>query len=158
MFERDGAPPVPRRVLDLGCGTTPHWCLEMVQTPGWDSTQFVGKLSFYSLAIRLRTPSVTRLERNATDAAVALSQGLELAPVVLPTSMLPFERASRLSFVQHNFLEGLPFDDARFNLVRIANVSLGMPEHKWQDLIEEAVRVLAPGGASISMTRPPTPR
>lgn len=41
--------------------------------------------------------------------------------------MLAFEHASRLSFVQHNFLEGLPFDGARFNYVRVSGVAIGMP-------------------------------
>ncbi|KAL8293562.1 hypothetical protein RQP46_000263 [Phenoliferia psychrophenolica] len=53
--------------------------------------------------------------------------GLDLAPVVVSNSMLPFDQSNRLSFVQHNFLEGLPFDSARFNLVRISGVALGVP-------------------------------
>ncbi|BGP23566.1 cell wall surface anchor family protein [Rhodotorula toruloides] len=34
--------PVPKRVLDIGCGTTPFWILEMASKEGWEKTEFVG--------------------------------------------------------------------------------------------------------------------
>ena len=39
----------------------------------------------------------------------------------------------------------LPFYDDSFDFVRIAHVGLGVPEHMWAQLVEEATRVLAPG-------------
>ena len=33
----------PRRVLDLGCGMSAHWCLEMLRREGWEQTHFVGE-------------------------------------------------------------------------------------------------------------------
>ena len=44
-------------------------------------------------------------------------------------------------------MEPLPFDDGRFDFVRIASIGLGgVPEDLWAQLIEEAARVLTPGG------------
>ncbi|ORY88741.1 hypothetical protein BCR35DRAFT_204518 [Leucosporidium creatinivorum] len=71
--------------------------------------------------------------------------GLDIAPSEIPHDYLAYDISNRLSYVQHNFLEPLPFDDDRFDFVRIANVGLGVPEHMWAQLIEEATRVLSPG-------------
>lgn len=55
-FEKEGGPPIPRRVLDIGCGMAAHWCLHMVQAKGWESTQFVGATSFpFSTRYRFET-------------------------------------------------------------------------------------------------------
>lgn len=35
-------PPIPTRVLDLGCGVYAPWILEMARFPGWQHTRFVG--------------------------------------------------------------------------------------------------------------------
>lgn len=53
--------------------------------------------------------------------------GLDAAPVVVPSSVLPYEYSSRLSFVQHNVLKGLPFDDGRLDLVRISSLFSSIP-------------------------------
>ncbi|BGO90402.1 hypothetical protein NBRC10512_004113 [Rhodotorula toruloides] len=34
--------PVPKRVLDIGCGITPFWILEMANKEAWEETEFVG--------------------------------------------------------------------------------------------------------------------
>ncbi|BGP01789.1 Proteophosphoglycan ppg4 [Rhodotorula toruloides ATCC 204091] len=72
--------------------------------------------------------------------------GLDLVPVLVPPSMLDGPVRARVSFVQHNFLEPLPFFDEEFDYVRIACVNSGTPEHRWDSLMEELRRVLAPGG------------
>ncbi|KAM0752685.1 hypothetical protein T439DRAFT_378485 [Meredithblackwellia eburnea MCA 4105] len=72
---------------------------------------------------------------------------LDVAPAVLSASMLSLEHSSRISFIESNYLKtGLPFDDGRFNYVRLGGLALGMPEHTWNGLLEEVSRVLVPGG------------
>lgn len=83
--------------------------------PGWEGTQFVGEpwtLRFVSnLSVLTRPPT-----------------GLDIAPAeLLPANLLPYELATRLSYVQADFLEPLPFDEGQFEFVRIANVGLGVP-------------------------------
>ncbi|KAJ3502866.1 hypothetical protein NLJ89_g8695 [Agrocybe chaxingu] len=55
--------------------------------------------------------------------------------------------ASRITWVQHNFLEVLPFQNEEFDFVHIKRISLGVPEDKWDKLFEEIHRVMKPGGA-----------
>ncbi|PPR04105.1 hypothetical protein CVT24_010678 [Panaeolus cyanescens] len=55
--------------------------------------------------------------------------------------------ASRITWVQHNFLEGLPFPNEEFDFVHIKRIALGVPEDKWDALFEEVTRVMKPGGA-----------
>ncbi|KAJ7644197.1 hypothetical protein FB45DRAFT_735765 [Roridomyces roridus] len=55
--------------------------------------------------------------------------------------------ATRITWVQANFLEGLPFEADEFDYVHIKRIALGVPEDKWDRLFEEIVRVLKPGGA-----------
>ncbi|KAJ7069768.1 hypothetical protein C8F01DRAFT_1113905 [Mycena amicta] len=71
--------------------------------------------------------------------------GLDLVPLHpnLGTSGL----ASRITWVQANFLEGLPFPNDEFDFVHIKRIALGVPEDKWDGLFEEIARVLKPGGA-----------
>ncbi|GBE83124.1 hypothetical protein SCP_0501710 [Sparassis crispa] len=57
------------------------------------------------------------------------------------------ELASRITWVQANFLSQLPFPDAEFDYVRIKRIARGVPEHKWDDLFEEIARVMKHGGA-----------
>ena len=42
-------------------------------------------------------------------------------------------------------LETLPFDSGSFDLVHLRWINLGVPEPKWQELLEEAARVLKKG-------------
>ncbi|KAG6915147.1 hypothetical protein DXG01_013042 [Tephrocybe rancida] len=70
--------------------------------------------------------------------------GLDIVPLQPdPTSNL----ASRITWVHHNFLEGLPFPDDEFDFVHIKRIALGVPEDKWDRLFEEICRVMKPGGA-----------
>ncbi|KAF8231777.1 hypothetical protein L208DRAFT_1398447 [Tricholoma matsutake] len=55
--------------------------------------------------------------------------------------------ASRITWVQTNFLEGLPFPNEEFDFVHIKRIALGVPEDKWDFLLEEISRVMKPGGA-----------
>ncbi|TFK27645.1 hypothetical protein FA15DRAFT_145734 [Coprinopsis marcescibilis] len=57
------------------------------------------------------------------------------------------ELASRITWVQANFLEGLPFPKDEFDFVHIKRIALGVPEDKWDALFDEISRVMKPGGA-----------
>ncbi|KAF7288545.1 Methyltransf-25 domain-containing protein [Mycena chlorophos] len=71
--------------------------------------------------------------------------GLDVVP--LHPNLGSSELASRITWVQANFLEGLPFPNDEFDFVHIKRIALGVPEDKWDGLFEEIVRVLKPGGA-----------
>ncbi|KAI8978791.1 hypothetical protein BD414DRAFT_538707 [Trametes punicea] len=58
-----------------------------------------------------------------------------------------FDLASRITWVQANFLERLPFPNEEFDYVRLVRVARGVPEDKWDGLLEEITRVMKPGGA-----------
>ncbi|KAI0669238.1 hypothetical protein C8Q78DRAFT_203779 [Trametes maxima] len=58
-----------------------------------------------------------------------------------------FDLASRITWVQANFLERLPFPNEEFDYVRLVRVARGVPEDKWDGLFEEITRVMRPGGA-----------
>ncbi|KAH9851526.1 hypothetical protein C2E23DRAFT_732734 [Lenzites betulinus] len=58
-----------------------------------------------------------------------------------------FDLASRITWVQANFLEKLPFPNEEFDYVRLVRVARGVPEDKWDGLLEEITRVMKPGGA-----------
>ncbi|KAI0693436.1 hypothetical protein C8T65DRAFT_744710 [Cerioporus squamosus] len=58
-----------------------------------------------------------------------------------------WDLASRITWVQANFLERLPFPNEEFDYVRLVRVSRGVPEDKWDAFLEEITRVMKPGGA-----------
>ncbi|BGP30879.1 hypothetical protein JCM10296v2_002638 [Rhodotorula toruloides] len=103
--------PAPKRVLDIGCGITPFWILEMANKGGWEETEFVG---------------------------------LDAAPSSV-TIDLPPNIDWRISFIQTSFSTPLPFR-AEFDYVRVAHVNLALQEQDWTTLLDEALRVLKPGG------------
>ncbi|TFK40860.1 hypothetical protein BDQ12DRAFT_721473 [Crucibulum laeve] len=55
--------------------------------------------------------------------------------------------AGRITWIQANFLDDLPFQNEEFDFVHIKRVSLGVPEDKWDHFFEEIIRVMKPGGA-----------
>ncbi|EPQ54467.1 hypothetical protein GLOTRDRAFT_121617 [Gloeophyllum trabeum ATCC 11539] len=55
--------------------------------------------------------------------------------------------ASRITWVQANFLEGLPFPNEEFDFVHVKRIARGVPEDKWDSLFEEISRVMKPGAA-----------
>ncbi|KAK7063784.1 Methyltransf-25 domain-containing protein [Favolaschia claudopus] len=71
--------------------------------------------------------------------------GLDLVDVVVPQltdGTLPNIRLVRGDFLNY----ALPFPDRQFELVRMANLSLCIPHTKWEYVLREVARVLAPGG------------
>ncbi|BGP38776.1 hypothetical protein JCM10450v2_002730 [Rhodotorula kratochvilovae] len=101
----------PWRVLDIGCGPTPFWILEMAAQEGWEKTRFVG---------------------------------LDAAPSSV-TINLPASVEDRVSFIQHDLRERLPFQDASFDFIRFSCINFALREQDWQELCEEAIRVLKSG-------------
>ncbi|RIB09626.1 S-adenosyl-L-methionine-dependent methyltransferase [Gigaspora rosea] len=55
-------------------------------------------------------------------------------------------KLSNAAYVQHNVLDGLPFEDSTFDFIhqRLSNSSF--PKQKWMFVINELVRILKPGG------------
>ncbi|KAI0347976.1 hypothetical protein BDW22DRAFT_1320462 [Trametopsis cervina] len=57
------------------------------------------------------------------------------------------ETQQRLIWVKGNFLkQGLPFPAKSFDLVRMANLTLAIPQDRWSHVLKEVKRVLRPGG------------
>ncbi|KAJ7761578.1 hypothetical protein DFH07DRAFT_957173 [Mycena maculata] len=71
--------------------------------------------------------------------------GMDIVP--LHPDLGASELSTRITWVQANFLEGLPFEADEFDFVHIKRIALGVPEDKWDGLFEEIARVLKPGGA-----------
>ncbi|KZT25388.1 hypothetical protein NEOLEDRAFT_359341 [Neolentinus lepideus HHB14362 ss-1] len=74
--------------------------------------------------------------------------GLDLVPLHPDLQQVgSSDLAARITWVQANFLEGLPFPNEEFDFVRVKRIARGVPEDKWDSLFEEISRVLTPGGA-----------
>ncbi|KAJ6559101.1 hypothetical protein DFH09DRAFT_519405 [Mycena vulgaris] len=71
--------------------------------------------------------------------------GMDVVP--LHPDLGASELATRITWVQANFLEGLPFPNDEFDFVHIKRIALGVPEDAWDSLFEEVSRVLKSGGA-----------
>ncbi|KAJ7134713.1 hypothetical protein C8R44DRAFT_849205 [Mycena epipterygia] len=71
--------------------------------------------------------------------------GMDVVP--LHPDLGTSELSTRITWVQANFLEGLPFHNDEFDFVHIKRIALGVPEDKWDPLFEEISRVLKSGGA-----------
>ncbi|KAF9644594.1 hypothetical protein BDM02DRAFT_3121636 [Thelephora ganbajun] len=71
--------------------------------------------------------------------------GLDIVP--LHPDLGQSELRQRVSWVQANFLEALPFPNGEFDFVHIKRIARGVPEHKWDALFEEIIRVMKPGAA-----------
>lgn len=56
------------------------------------------------------------------------------------------EYRNRIEWVHGNFLDGLPFEDEEFDMVRIMFIGLGVPEDEWQFIFDEVVRVMTKDG------------
>ncbi|KXN82864.1 hypothetical protein AN958_02138 [Leucoagaricus sp. SymC.cos] len=74
--------------------------------------------------------------------------GIDLVPTQPDfTTLGDRDLKERVHWVHQNFLEGLPFEEEKFDYIHIKRVGLGVPENKWDALFEECKRVLKPGGA-----------
>ncbi|KZT36545.1 hypothetical protein SISSUDRAFT_1049678 [Sistotremastrum suecicum HHB10207 ss-3] len=74
--------------------------------------------------------------------------GFDLVPTQPKLEHLPKDLASRIRWVQGNFLTGkLPFEDDFFDHVHVRSIATAVPENLWDKLFSEINRVLRPGGA-----------
>ncbi|KDQ14342.1 hypothetical protein BOTBODRAFT_174831 [Botryobasidium botryosum FD-172 SS1] len=73
--------------------------------------------------------------------------GFDLVDIQPRLGRLDPDLSARIHWVHGNLLERLPFEDDYFDHVRISRIGFGVPENKWEFVLEEAVRVLKPGGA-----------
>ncbi|KAH9936658.1 uncharacterized protein B0H18DRAFT_1114020 [Fomitopsis serialis] len=73
--------------------------------------------------------------------------GLDVVPLHPNLEEIDPILAWRVTWVQANFLERLPFDDGEFDFVHVRRVARGIPEDKWDHVLEEISRIMKPGGA-----------
>ncbi|KAI0923210.1 hypothetical protein AcV7_005787 [Taiwanofungus camphoratus] len=137
--------PYPRsyekRVVDLDV-----WCTM------W-SQQFIGSISWYlsdsppTRVLDIGCGVGTWILEAARMWKHAHFIGLDVVPLHPDLQQVgSFDLASRITWVQANCLEGLPFPNEEFDFVNIGRIARGVPEDKWDPLFEEITRVLKPGG------------
>ena len=119
--------------------------------PRWDTMRGPDHLAAYEAALsEVEAPrKALDLGTGTGDGAFAIARrfpdadviGVDLAPAMIETarSKIPSELAGRVHFQQGD-ASRLPYDDASFELIGLANM---IP------FFDELVRVLAPGGAAI---------
>ncbi|KAG7440858.1 uncharacterized protein BT62DRAFT_564742 [Guyanagaster necrorhizus] len=120
----------PTKVLDIGCGTG-AWILECART--WRDCHFVG-LDCVPLHPDL-------LQVGSSDLAHRITWTQSNLYVTFVAQSRPSP-----TYLVHS-LEFLPFPNEEFDFVHIKRIALGVPEDKWDQLFEEIVRVMKPGGA-----------
>ena len=120
----------PRTVLDLGCG---RGCWMLDAAAEWSQTKFTGfdLVDLSSEWIQKKGLSV----KNIT---------FVLGNLCVLGCLRVFHRAfiSMSNSVNYD----LPFPDDSFDLVRMANLSLCIPFDKWEFVLRQVHRVMAPGG------------
>ncbi|BEI81159.1 hypothetical protein CcaverHIS002_0203190 [Cutaneotrichosporon cavernicola] len=133
----------PATVLDLGTGTG-LWPISAALQ--WRSARIIGA---DIVPCQIDVQALAAAETRARTSVSGEADGLGVWASV----------AARVSFQQFNFLEGLPYDSGVFDMVHIRFVGLGVPETHWPQLLDEAVRVLRPGGVLeiIEMSCEPPP-
>lgn len=68
--------------------------------------------------------------------------GLDIAPVLVPASMVAADSAARISFVQRDFLQPLPFHDGQFSYIRCGHISAGIPGKAALEFPENVQRLI----------------
>ncbi|KAH8989659.1 hypothetical protein EDB86DRAFT_3080919 [Lactarius hatsudake] len=125
----------PTKVLDLGCGSG-YWILECAKQ--W-------RVSYPSTLIAAGAQSKLAI---VTVGSPELRVRLDLVPLHPDLSLLrSSDLGSRITWLQANCLEGLPFPNEEFDFVHIKRLAHGIPEDKWDGLLEEILRVMKPGAA-----------
>ncbi len=72
--------------------------------------------------------------------------GLDVVPPPPDAGSGPDVRPPNYVFVQGNVLEGLPFANASFDYTHMRLMMAALPANRWQDVVNELVRVTRPGG------------
>ncbi|KIK93374.1 hypothetical protein PAXRUDRAFT_517629 [Paxillus rubicundulus Ve08.2h10] len=73
--------------------------------------------------------------------------GLDIVPLHPDLRHMSPDLAKRVTWVQANFLEELPFQNEEFDFVHVKRIARGVPEDKWDDLFQEITRVMKSGAA-----------
>lgn len=157
----------PSKVLDLGCGTG-TWILNCARA--WKDAHFVGLDIVPPRESPLHARAVERVAKPATRPHEPSSRPSDSAPRQNQPALRTPERPSRAServtrasepslrppttrpperitWVQANFLARLPFPNDEFDFVHAKRIARGVPEDRWDALLEEIARVMKPGGA-----------
>nr|ODN88522.1 hypothetical protein L204_06377 [Cryptococcus depauperatus CBS 7855] len=120
----------PKTVLDIGTGTG-LWPIS--QAIAWPETTIIG---IDQVLCQTNLSALVSAERSAhaTPTQPTLARGV-------------WENVERrVRWEKVDFLKDLPYDTGVFDFVHIRFVGLGVPESKWINVLEEAARVLKPGG------------
>jgi SAM-dependent methyltransferase len=72
--------------------------------------------------------------------------GFDIAPNLLDLDWLPASVRHRISYVQGNYLQPFPWEDAAFDGIYLNDLGSSTPEHKWEFVFEEAARVCSADG------------
>ncbi|CAI2169895.1 8881_t:CDS:2 [Funneliformis geosporum] len=82
------------------------------------------------------------LKEMSADFPLPKYFGVDMLPI-FPKTGFP----NRISFHQHDLLQGLPFEDDTFDFIHIQYLAFDFSETEWETLVyQELVRVLKPGG------------
>ncbi|KAK1756941.1 hypothetical protein QBC47DRAFT_400571 [Echria macrotheca] len=147
----------PRRVLEIGCGSG-FWsmmCFRYYERQGLHAN-----ISFTGLDIAPVAPGASGPSAmNGRKPGDRSSSGSSTADG-------PPDEGMRWKFVQHDLRKTpLPFQDEEFDLVMVKDMSLATTTAMQQPLVDEYIRILAPGGTiemwesdhTLRMLRPHVP-
>ncbi|KAJ3540408.1 hypothetical protein NMY22_g4306 [Coprinellus aureogranulatus] len=130
----------PLKVLDIGCG-------KYDLTPINHSANSMSAGTGTWILNCARTWRVRIRDTLSAALWLIAGTGLDLVPLHPHLQQVGSEYASRITWVQTNFLEGLPFPNDEFDFVHVKRIALGVPEDKWDALFDEIYRVMKPGAA-----------
>ncbi|WOO84474.1 uncharacterized protein LOC62_06G007993 [Vanrija pseudolonga] len=125
----------PGLVLDLGTGTG-LWPISAALQ--WPETNIVGA---DIVPVQIDLDSLVAAEVRARTSSAGTAAGAGMWASV----------ASRIKFEQYNFLDGLPYQCNTFDMVHMRFLGLGVPETRWAELLDEAMRIV-----EMSFEAPPT--
>lgn len=152
----------PTRVLELGCGYG-FWSMmahSYFSRKGQVNIHFTG-LDVAPLGGIAGMPN----RGNATSAKPHKDRG-SISGASGNWAEEPPDKSMQWNFVQHDMrVLPWPFPDGEFDLIMGKELSLGLPTESLQDIIDESIRVLKPGGVleiwdsdhPIRMLRPHVP-
>lgn len=127
FYPTDAAP--PKIVLCLGTGLG-LWPIEMARQ--WPQTTFIGMdIAPIQTDLKGLAAAQQRLRKLRPDLQSSDGGGVDWKDL-----------SERITWKIGDLLKPLPFDSGTIDMVHMRFVGLSVPEHKWQDLIDEAGRVL----------------
>lgn len=130
----------------------------------WRNTQFVGLDAVpcqLDLGALSRAENMARSTSEGAPKEEGLWEGVEKRITWDQANLsVTLNHLSTQTFTDLPSLTNLPYDTGVFDMVHIRFVSLGVPESAWPSLLDEASRVLTPGGhleiVELSICLPPS--